>query len=72
MADFAKRHDLIVMADEVYETLVYKDSASHMIKFASLPGMWERTITIGSMGKMFGVTGWKIGWIIAPAELVKL
>ncbi|KAI8901046.1 pyridoxal phosphate-dependent transferase [Globomyces pollinis-pini] len=71
IANIAKEFDLLVIADEVYETLVYSDSASPMIKFASLPGMYERTITIGSMGKMFGVTGWKIGWCIAPPELIR-
>jgi aspartate/methionine/tyrosine aminotransferase len=71
VAEIAQEFDLIVIADEVYETLVYSDSISPMIKFASLPGMFERTITIGSMGKMFGVTGWKIGWVIAPPELVR-
>jgi aspartate/methionine/tyrosine aminotransferase len=38
---------------------------------ASLPGMFERTITIGSIGKMFGVTGWKIGWCIAPEDIIR-
>ncbi|KAJ3260815.1 Kynurenine--oxoglutarate transaminase 3 [Boothiomyces macroporosus] len=71
VADIAKEHDLLVIADEVYETLVYSDSESPMIKFASLPDMYERTITIGSMGKMFGVTGWKIGWVIAPPEITR-
>jgi kynurenine--oxoglutarate transaminase/cysteine-S-conjugate beta-lyase/glutamine--phenylpyruvate transaminase len=71
LANIVEKHNLLVMADEVYETLVYSDSASPMIKFASLPGMFQRTITIGSMGKMFGVTGWKIGWILAPPELTR-
>lgn len=57
--------------DLIPRTLVYADSCEPMIKFASLPGMWERTITVGSMGKMLGITGWKIGWVIAPAEITR-
>ncbi|KAJ3102000.1 Kynurenine--oxoglutarate transaminase 3 [Phlyctochytrium planicorne] len=71
IAKVAEEFDLLVIADEVYETLVYSDSVSPMIKFASLPGMFERTITIGSVGKMFGVTGWKIGWCIASEEITR-
>lgn len=69
IAQIATEYDLLVIADEVYETLVYSDSVSPMIKFASLPGMFDRTVTIGSAGKAFGITGWKIGWIIASAEI---
>lgn len=54
IAEFAERHDLIVMADEVYETLAFDNAKAPMIKFASLPGMYKRTLTIGSIGKMFG------------------
>ncbi|KAJ1555852.1 hypothetical protein HK405_011800 [Cladochytrium tenue] len=71
IAAIAVEFDLIVVADEVYETLVFSDSPSPMIKFASLPGMFERTITIGSIGKMFGVTGWKIGWVLAAPPLAR-
>ena len=42
-----------------------------MIRMASLPDMWERTITIGSAGKSFSVTGWKLGWAIAPESLLR-
>uniref|UniRef100_A0A7E4VCK3 Aminotran_1_2 domain-containing protein n=1 Tax=Panagrellus redivivus TaxID=6233 RepID=A0A7E4VCK3_PANRE len=68
IAELVKKHDLIVVADEVYEWHVYP--GHEMIRFASLPGMYERTITIGSAGKAFSVTGWKSGWAIAPAELL--
>ena len=71
LADFATRHDLLVMADEVYETLVFNDAVSPMIKFATLPGMAQRTLTVGSIGKMFGVTGWKIGWVLTTPELAR-
>jgi aspartate/methionine/tyrosine aminotransferase len=60
------RHDLLVIADEVYSELVF--GAPHL-SIATLPGMYERTITIDSMGKTFSVTGWKVGWAIAPPPL---
>lgn len=68
LANIVEKHDLLVLADEVYETLVYD---GEMIKFASLPNMFERTITVGSLGKMLGITGWRIGWAIAPQELIR-
>ncbi|KAI9002725.1 pyridoxal phosphate-dependent transferase [Gaertneriomyces semiglobifer] len=71
IARIAEEFELLVVADEVYETLVYTDSVSPLIKFASLPGMFERTITIGSAGKMFGVTGWKIGWATGAADIIR-
>ncbi|MFH4977001.1 hypothetical protein AB6A40_003710 [Gnathostoma spinigerum] len=69
LADLANRHDLIVVADEVYEWHVHP--GHEMIRFASLPGMYERTITIGSAGKCFSVTGWKTGWAIGSANLLE-
>ncbi|TPX38520.1 hypothetical protein SeMB42_g06695 [Synchytrium endobioticum] len=69
--DIVTRHDILVFADEVYESLVFPDSVSHMIKFASLPGAWERTVTFGSVGKTLGLTGWKIGWVLGPYELAR-
>src|SRR4051794_3015277 len=62
-------HDLIAVTDEVYEHLTY-DDAEH-IALATLPGMRERTVSISSAGKTFSVTGWKIGWVCAPYELVR-
>jgi N-succinyldiaminopimelate aminotransferase len=67
VAAIALEHDLLVMADECYEHLVF--DGKH-IPIASLPGMRERTITVGSGGKTFSVTGWKVGWITAPPALV--
>jgi aspartate/methionine/tyrosine aminotransferase len=67
IAELALRHDVLVIADEVYAELVF-DEAVH-VPFATLPGMFERTISIGSMGKTFGVTGWKVGWAVAPPPL---
>ncbi len=67
VADVAISHDLIVVTDEVYEHLVY--DGTH-VPLSTLPGMFERTLTISSAGKTFGLTGWKVGWATGPAELV--
>ncbi len=67
IAELAQAHDLLVITDEVYERLVYED-AKH-ISIATLPGMWERTVTISSTGKTFSLTGWKVGYALAPAHL---
>ena len=68
VADVARRHDLIVVTDEVYEHLTF-DGNAH-IPIATLPGMFDRTVTISSSGKTFSFTGWKIGWATGPADLV--
>jgi aspartate/methionine/tyrosine aminotransferase len=67
IAQLAQAHDLIVVTDEVYEHLVFPP-AQH-IPIATLPGMRERTITLSSAGKTFSLTGWKIGWALAPPDL---
>ncbi|MFF8834208.1 pyridoxal phosphate-dependent aminotransferase [Streptomyces sp. NPDC015130] len=67
VAELAIERDLLVVTDEVYEHLVF-DDAEH-VPLASLPGMRERTVTIGSSGKTFSFTGWKVGWITANPEL---
>ncbi|WP_435969225.1 pyridoxal phosphate-dependent aminotransferase [Streptomyces sp. Qhu_M48] len=67
VAELAIERDLLVVTDEVYEHLVF-DGAEHL-PIASLPGMRERTVTIGSAGKTFSFTGWKVGWITASPEL---
>ncbi|WP_435859331.1 pyridoxal phosphate-dependent aminotransferase [Streptomyces tanashiensis] len=67
VAELAVERDLLVVTDEVYEHLVF-DGAEHL-PIASLPGMRERTVTIGSAGKTFSFTGWKVGWITASPEL---
>jgi N-succinyldiaminopimelate aminotransferase len=69
VARVAREHDLLVVTDEVYEHLVF-DGHRH-VPLATLPGMAERTLTISSAGKTFSVTGWKIGWIHGPAELIE-
>jgi len=68
VADLAIEHDLLVVTDEVYEHLVF-DGLEH-IALSSLPGMRERTVVISSGGKTFNTTGWKIGWVCGPAEVV--
>lgn len=68
VAALAVEFDAVVVADEVYEHMVF-DGRAH-VPMATLPGMAERTLTISSAGKTFSVTGWKIGWVHGPAELV--
>ncbi|MET9888892.1 pyridoxal phosphate-dependent aminotransferase [Streptomyces sp. NPDC006465] len=68
IARLAVERDLLVVTDEVYEHLVF-DDAEH-VPLAGLPGMRERTVTIGSAGKTFSFTGWKVGWVTAPPALV--
>lgn len=68
VANVAREHELIVISDEAYEHLVF-DDAQH-IPIASLPGMFERTVTIGSGGKSFSFTGWKVGWASGPPDLI--
>lgn len=69
ISKLAQKHDLYVMSDEVYEFLLF-DGAKHL-PTATLEGMFERTITISSAGKTFGLTGWKIGWICANEKVTK-
>ncbi|XP_076040063.1 kynurenine aminotransferase [Oratosquilla oratoria] len=69
IADLCKKHNVIAIMDEVYEWMTY-DNAKH-IRMATLPDMWERTVTIGSAGKTFSVTGWKTGWVYGPEHLMK-
>ncbi len=68
VADVARRHDLVVVTDEVYEHLTFDDHEH--VPIATLPDMFERTLTISSSGKTFSFTGWKIGWASGPADLV--
>lgn len=68
IAEVAVERDLIVVTDEVYEHLLF-DGRAH-VPMATLPGMFERTLTISSGGKTFHTTGWKIGWMSGPEPLV--
>ena len=67
IAELCQRHDAVAVTDEIYEHILY-DGAVH-IPMATLPGMAERTITINGMSKTYSVTGWRVGWAIAPAVL---
>lgn len=68
IAELAVERDLLVVTDEVYEHLVF-DAAEH-IPLATFPGMRDRTVTIGSAGKTFSFTGWKVGWVTGSPSLV--
>lgn len=59
---------IIVITDEVYEWITYDNIT--LSRFCTLPGMWDRTLTVSSAGKTFSVTGWKIGWIYGPERLI--
>jgi aspartate/methionine/tyrosine aminotransferase len=68
IASFVRKFDAVAISDEVYEHLTF-DGLVH-VPFATLSGMFERTVRIGSAGKMFSLTGWKVGWVEGPAALV--
>lgn len=68
IADLAKKYDTFVITDEVYEHIVY---APHKhVYFASLPDMWERTISCSSLSKTYSITGWRLGYVIAPPHII--
>jgi len=69
IASIAEEFNLLVMADEVYDCLVF-DGKEH-VRIANLPGMWDRTVTVGSAGKAFAATGWRVGWLIAPKSVIQ-
>ena len=68
LASIAQKHDLMVIADEIYERLVY-DGARH-VSIASLPGMKERTFTMNGMSKAYAMDGWRLGYVAAPEEYI--
>jgi aminotransferase len=68
VADVAARHDLIVISDEIYDRLSY--GIDHTC-FASLPGMKERTILLGGFSKSYAMTGWRVGWLCAPSDILE-
>lgn len=69
IADLCIKHNVLLIADEVYEHMTFE--GNEMIRMATLPGMWERTISVGSAGKTFSVTGWKLGWAYGPPHLIR-
>lgn len=66
IADLCIEHDAIAICDEVYEEMTYETEHQRL---ATFDGMWERTVTLSSLGKTFSLTGWKLGWGIAPRDL---
>lgn len=69
IANLCQKHDVIALTDEVYEHLVF-DGQQHLT-LAGFPGMAQRTVMISSLGKTFSVTGWKVGWAVAPPDLTR-
>lgn len=67
LSQWCVRHDVVALSDEVWEHVIF-DGRKH-IPLSGLPGMHERTVKVGSAGKIFSLTGWKVGWIIAPEAL---
>jgi aminotransferase len=68
IAELAERHDLLVYTDEIYDRLVY--GGHEHTAFSSLPGVWGRTVLLGGFSKAYAMTGWRIGYVAAPAELM--
>ena len=68
VAEIAQKHDLVVISDEIYDRLVY--GVKH-ISFATLPGMKERTITLGGFSKDYAMTGWRVGYAAGPANIIQ-
>jgi aminotransferase len=66
IADLCREHDVVAFTDDIYEHIVY---AGEHIPLATLPGMAERTVAVNSLSKTYSVTGWRVGWVIAPPEL---
>jgi aminotransferase len=68
IADLAIKHDLLVVSDELYEKIIF-GPAQHF-SIASLPGMWERTLTVNGFSKCYAMTGWRVGYAAGPAHLI--
>ncbi len=69
IAELCIEHDVTVISDEVYEHLTFGNNS--YLSIATLPGMFERTVSISSVGKSFSATGWKVGWVYGPPELIE-
>ena len=68
IAELAEKYDVFVITDEVYEHIIYEPNKH--VYFASLPGMYERTISCSSLSKTYSITGWRLGYIIAPPHII--
>lgn len=71
IGQLAIKHNIILLSDEVYENLYYLPKFPRPATLSSLPELAERTLTVGSAGKSFAATGWRVGWVHGPAELIK-
>ena len=67
LGEFCRKHDLLAISDEIYEYIVYE--GSEHVSLASMPGMWERTVTLSGFSKTFSITGWRLGTVVAPRHL---
>jgi aminotransferase len=70
IAELARRHDLIIVADEIYARMIY--APNEHLSIATLEGMKERTITLNGFSKTYAMTGWRVGYLAAPADLVDM
>lgn len=68
IAEVAERHDLAIISDELYDRMTY--TGEHTC-FAAIPGMWERTVLLGGFSKAYAMTGWRLGWVAAPAPIAE-
>jgi aspartate aminotransferase len=68
IADLARDHDLVVLSDEIYEKILYE---GEHVSPASLDGMFERTVTVNGFSKTYSMTGWRLGWLVAPPPIFK-
>ena len=68
IAELCRRYDAIAVTDEIYEHLVYE---GEHVRIGSLPGMYERSVTISGISKTYSLTGWRVGWLIAPPHLTE-
>lgn len=69
IGNLAEEKDFLILSDEVYDVLAL--SPSEHVRIASLDDFWKRTVTVGSAGKGFSCTGWRVGWLIGPADLIR-
>ncbi len=69
IADFAEEYDVYVITDEVYEHIVFEPHEH--VYFASLPEMYKRTLSCSSLSKTYSITGWRLGYVIAPAQIIE-
>jgi aspartate/methionine/tyrosine aminotransferase len=69
IGNLAHEYDLVIVVDEAYDNLIY-DNRTH-VSLATLEGMWERTITVQTCSKIYNMGGWRVGWIIGPANAIR-